>query len=319
MACGSAGMAGLAAWVQVGGTLATVSGAAVADAYDEPSTTISSLTGMREVPRDRIAIMSQDDINTLQPHPLPSQNGTATFVKPYGPLSFTAAGVVGKVAPSTTSTTAGTGNRTAALVNLATFLDGTPAITSSTNNTYVGKGRAIHFLWLPGVSYWYSQDCPGGRCGGVGVVPRDTGIRKIIAGVATLAGVEPPVAASKPSIETPLMLTPDGRSAVVTLLNFGPASCSWPHGQTQPPVCQTPPVAALSLNITIPFRPSAVSSVEHGQLNFTVQPHEGRAAAADSSASKYTVSLTALPLQHADFVLLESFVEPSESSESSLN
>eukprot|EP01048_Picozoa_sp_COSAG05_P031062 COSAG05_NODE_11138_length_529_cov_0.597674_1_plen_61_part_00 len=47
------------------------------------------------------------------------------------------------------------------------------------------------------------------------------GAGKIIAGVATaIAGVVAPVRASVQRVETPLMLGPEKKTAVVTLLNF---------------------------------------------------------------------------------------------------
>jgi hypothetical protein len=37
---------------------------------------------------------------------------------------------------------------------VATFADGSPAVTRNRGSGTVGKGTAIHFLWLPGLSYW---------------------------------------------------------------------------------------------------------------------------------------------------------------------
>jgi hypothetical protein len=56
-----------------------------------------------------------------------------------------------------------------------------------------------------------------------------------------------------------------------------------------------PPVSALSLNITVPFRPTNVTSVEHGRLQFSVAEQRG---------GSFGVTMS-LPLQAADFVLLE--------------
>jgi hypothetical protein len=266
----AAGSAGLAAWVQQGGTLVTVSGAGGEDAFDEPSTTLSDLAGVREAPRLRIEVMSDTTLNPFAPRStpmLPSMNGTATLTPGDTPLPFFAQGAVGKLSSG------GAGGATP----LASFADGSPAITSKAN----GKGRAIHFAWLPGLSYWFSSptDTIGNR-------PRDESLRQIIAGIATsLVGVTPPVTADRPRIETPLLLGPTKKTAVVTLLNF----------QAGQPV---PAVPALQLNITLPFKPKAVSSVEHGALTPT-----SVAAAAAGGGDEWQVSLT-LPLKFGDFVLL---------------
>ena len=196
---------------------------------------------------------------------LPSANGTAILAPGEAPLPFFAQGAVGKL------TSSGGGGATP----LATFADGSPAITSKAN----GKGRAIHFAWLPGLSYWFSS-----AAGTIGNRPRSESLRQIIAGIATsLVGVVPPVTVDRPRIETPLLLGPTKKEAVVTLLNF----------QAGQPV---PAVPALGVNITLPFKPTVVSSVEHGALTPTKVE-----AAAESNG--WVVSLT-LPLKFGDFVLL---------------
>ena len=265
----AAGSAGLAEWVMQGGTLVTVSGTGGSDAYDEPSTTLSDLAGVREPPRERIEVMSDTTLNPFAPHStpmLPSANGAVTLLPGGTSLPFFAQGAVGKLSSS------GAGGAQV----LGSFADGSDAITSKAN----GKGRAIHFAWLPGLSYWFSSD-PGT----IGNRPRAESLRQIIAGIATsVVGVVPPVSASVTRIETPLLLGPTKKTAVVTLLNF----------QEGQPV---PAVPALHLNITVPFKPKAVSSVEHGFLTPT------NVVAAAGGGADWVVSLT-LPLQFGDFVLL---------------
>jgi hypothetical protein len=214
--------------------------------------------------------MSDDTLNPFAPRStpmLPSANGTVSLGQGDESLPFYAQGAVGKL------TSSGGGG---SAHNLGAFADGTPAITSKAN----GKGQAIHFAWLPGLSYWFSQPA-----GAIGNRPRDDSLRKIIAGVATsVAGVTPPVSVSLPRIETPLLLGPDKTTAVVTLLNFR-------AGQ---PV---PPVAALDINVTLPFKPASVTSVEHGAVTPT------KVAALAGAAGEWLVSFT-LPLEFGDFVLL---------------
>ena len=160
---------------------------------------------------------------------------------------------------------------------LGTFKDGTSAITTNR----IGNGQAIHFAWLPGLSYWFSQTHE------IGNHPRDENLRKIISGIATsVVGVVPPVRASLPRIEAPLLLGPEKKSAVVTLLNF----------QAGQPV---PPVDSLQLNITLPFKPSTISSVEHGIL----APSELIPIGGGVQTKEWMVSLS-LPLEFGDFVLL---------------
>ena len=271
----AAGAAGLERWVTVGGTLATVSGAGVSDAYDEPAPALATLAGVTESSRDRIAIMSESDIDSGQSSPLPRQNGTATLtplLATMAPLPFTAIGVVGKLAVSDP-----------AVERLATFADGSPAITRNA----VGAGRALHFAWLPGVSYWFSQ-----RGNFEGKRPRDASCREIIARIAALAGAAAPVTASVPNVETPLMITPDGTGAVVTLLNFRAAGCTAAG-------CITPVIPALALNITLPFKPTRITSTTHGPLlSFSTRPTTTR------EGMGVVVAVT-LPLATADFVLFE--------------
>jgi len=84
------------------------------------------------------------------------------------------------------------------------------------------------------------------RAGSIGNRPRSDTIRQIIANLATdLAGIAPPVTASVTRVETPLLLAPDRKAAVVTLLNFGPG-------------LPVPAITSLDLNVTLPFLPTKV-------------------------------------------------------------
>ena len=78
------------------------------------------------------------------------------------------------------------------------------------------------------------------------------------------------------------MFSPNQKGAVVTILNF----------QAGQPV---PSVPALQLNITLPFKPATISSVEHGQ----VKQHD-----VSQKGSEWVIGVT-IPLQYADFLLIE--------------
>lgn len=101
---------------------------------------------------------------------------------------------------------------------LAKFADGSPAITSNADTAVVGKGKAVHFAWLPGLSYWFSATTF------VGNRPRDESTRKIIAGVSRAAGVTPLAVTTETRVETPLLLGLGKKSAVVSMLNFKPSA-----------------------------------------------------------------------------------------------
>jgi hypothetical protein len=270
----SAGAQGLASWVKAGGTLVTVSNAGTGDEYNEPSTVLSTLAGVTETSRQRIAVMSDTDINADQTPPLPISKGTADVTGGEA-LTFTAFGAVGKLSTVTKGPPHG------APITLAKFADGSPAITSNADTAAVGKGKAVHFAWLPGLSYWFSATTF------VGNRPRDESTRKIIAGVARAAGVTPPALASEARVETPLLLGPDQKSAVLTVLNFKAST-----------TVAAPPIPLLGLNVTLPFKPTKVTSVTHGALAFT--------ATTTGAPAGSIIVATKLPLKYADFVLFES-------------
>jgi hypothetical protein len=82
-----------------------------------------------------------------------------------------------------------------------------------------------------------------------------------------------------------------------------PLICSYKSHESRP---QVPPVAALSLNISLPFKPSTVESVQHGQIDhFTVAPARPPAGAASAAGTQEWVVSLQLPLEFGDFLLLE--------------
>ena len=132
----------------------------------------------------------------------------------------------------------------------------------------------MRFGFLPGVSYWFSH-----TPGTIGNRPRNDNNRQIISGLADRAGVVSPVVVSRTRVEAPIMLAPDKKAAVVTLLNYGPGL----------PVA---PIRNLSVSVALPFTPTAVQSVQHGDLQFTTTNEQGR---------MWNVSFS-VPLEYADFV-----------------
>jgi hypothetical protein len=81
-------------------------------------------------------------------------------------------------------------------------------------------------------------------------------------------------------VESPLMLAPDKKAVVITLLNFGPG-------------LPVPPIAELNVTVVLPFKPTRVSSAEHGKLRFV--------SFAAETAGEFVVALK-VPLRYADFI-----------------
>ena len=147
----------------------------------------------------------------------------------------------------------------------------------------------VRFGWLPGVAYWFShtETVPPTPIGwdnsNTGNRPRSEGIRRIIADLARTAGVIAPVVASATHVETPLLVTPDKKKAIVTLLNFSPG-------------LPVPRVPSLQLEVRLPFIPTTVESVEHGALTFTT---------ATSGTQQHIVNFTVPALTYGDFVAMK--------------
>ena len=114
-------------WMKDGGNLLTVSGAASGDRYSQPTTVISSATGIVEAPRQRKMIQWTSKLTAVD-----------TGAGDLG--AFTAYGVRGNVTDLPSS----------GLKQLAKFSDGSPAVVQ---NTAVGKGTATHFSFLPGIRF----------------------------------------------------------------------------------------------------------------------------------------------------------------------
>lgn len=274
----SAGMARLLAWADGGGTLVAVSGAGSGDAYNTPSSALSDAAKVTEPARKRLVFNGDDALDSVGTVP-GATKGTVPTKGTVGKTAFvTPAGTFGVLTPTAT-----------AAKTLGTYDDGTPAITRTAVGS--GGGSIVRFGWLPGVAYWFSHTAGhygrdaaptpvGWDNSNQGNRPRSEGMRHIISDLARVAGVEPPVVASASHVETPLLLTPDKTAAVVTLLNFSPG-------------VPVPPVSALRLEVTLPFLPTTVQSVEHGTLTFAAKP---------DGAKQHVVSFTVPELEFGDFI-----------------
>jgi hypothetical protein len=226
----------LAEWVRGGGTLVTVSNAATRDRYDQPDETLSTLTGLKTVSRDRLPMANLDSAPQVA-------KGKSAFG------DFTAFGARDTLPQS------------GGLVK-ATFDDGTPAIVEKT----VGRGRQIHFAWMPGISYMKSSSTTKDKL----PVGFSDAIRNCIVYPTRVAGVQLPVTVDRAMIETPLLLSKSG--GALTLLNWS--------GEK---------LGKASINAHVPFKVQSVTSVKLGRIPF--------------QKTKTGVSFS-LPLGGADIVLL---------------
>jgi len=226
----------LLAWVQKGGTVVTVTGAGAADRYNDPCDILSRGLGLAEQPRAREYL---------------DKNGALEAGKGAGSLgAFTAFGPRGTL---TVAPNKGV---------LATFAGGAPAMIERK----VGAGRAVHFTWMPGISYYKSSTTTKD------MLPQgfSTAIRAMITYPLQAAKVVPPVTVDRPMIETPMLLSDKG--AAITLLNWS--------GEEQ---------NGLKLTARVPFAVKSIESVKQGKLQF--------------SRTATGVAFT-LPLGGADIIML---------------
>jgi hypothetical protein len=228
---------GLVEWVRRGGVVVTVTGAGAADRYDDPCAVLAEGLGIAEKPHARMII---ENLGAL------AESGKG--VGPHGP--FVAVGPRGQWAAPRGEAA------------LASFADGAPAVVERK----VGLGRAVHFTWMPGLSYMKSSTGVKDRL----PVGFSAPLREMILHPVRTSGVVPPVTVDRAMVEAPLLLSAGG--AAVTLLNW--------TGEPLPQVAAT---------IRVPFAVRSVDSVRRGKLPFNAVPGG--------------VSLT-LPLDAADILLL---------------
>jgi hypothetical protein len=174
----------LVTWVSKGGTLVTVAGAAQCDRYNEPCRVLSKGLGIAETARERMLV------GNVYAFP-----GNGAVTGRFGQVS-----VVG---------TRSTLESEKGLSIQGRFEDGTPALVSRD----VGKGRAFHYNWMPGMAYARSPQNHNGM-----LVDWDSMHRAVILDPALQSGIRAAVRPDRPMVEAPLLESPAG--AVVTLLNW---------------------------------------------------------------------------------------------------
>ncbi|GEM_PF-739325 len=196
-------------WVENGGTLIAPAGGGLRDHYDRPLKTMMELFGIEGTHLEKRQNCMRPKLELLHARPLDrirfDFNGCKGEMDVYAyRQSFKLAGrteVIGR------------------------FLDGTPAIII---NEY-GKGRAILIGALPGLAYVKPAIpmLPYGR-GGTGELSGftptefDGRIRELIATLIGLAGVNPPVITSHPSVEAILLEDSDKRRPYIAIVNYDP-------------------------------------------------------------------------------------------------
>lgn len=278
----TAGMAGLLAWAAEGGVLATVSSAGGRDEYDEPSQALVRATGLAPVSRDRWYLRGEQVCLPPAGGPAPCQTFAGAAALPgVGRVPFRAYGLRDRAERPPAGAAAG-----------AKFADGVPAQIVAP----VGNGSALHFPWLPGVSYAYSRQS--------NATTETAGLRSLLANVAHQSGVRPPATVSEQQVEAMLLLTNrsdatgGGPGAVVGLVNWRCVSddCGPTDGA----------VSALRIHARLPFAPRSAFSAANGEpLEFrTGKACRGEAASqwAAPGEGGHVVCAT-LALAHADLVV----------------
>ena len=230
----------LVTWVEGGGTLIAISNAGAMDRYDEPSSILAGVRGAHNPERERALIPNLGALKALGRVTAVSGEATA-----WGPRDTLAQPVKGEV--------------------VAHFEDGSPAIIRRT----VSKGTVVHFTWLPGLSYVKSSS------GASGKLPWNFSsvIRNWIVAPVKDAGIQLPVEASEPMVETPMLCSRVG--AAVTVLNWN-----------------NDPLNKLGLTVRVPFRVKSVTSVIRGPLKFDHGPQTIRVS---------------LPITSADIVIIKPY------------
>jgi len=208
------------------------------DRYDEPSATMARLRGIHTPERERLLIPNLEAVAALGD----MRNGSMQAMA-WGPRDTLGGSATGGV--------------------VAHFEDGSPAIVRRT----VGKGTVVHFTWLPGLSYVKSSSHASGK------LPWNFSpvIRHWIVAPVRDAGIQLPVDASEPMVETPMLSSTVGTA--ITLLNWN-----------------NDPVKRLELTIRVPFRVRSVRSIVHGPLKF---------------ASGLRAVRVSLPLSSVDIIVIK--------------
>jgi hypothetical protein len=266
------GWAGVTKWAQAGGALVTVSGAGAFDEYGMVVGTprprwflqggaapSAPAGGCKFGPHKNVTVCSMWNGTTA------FGNFSAFGVRDTGDGTTSAS--VGPLPPPTT---------------LAAFDDGHPAVTLQ----QMGRGSLVHFPWMPGVSYAYQRAIGG-----------EAGLGGILANVSSQSGVCPPVIVSERRVETPLLLTPDGKSAVIALLNWR-CTENWCTANDTA-------VAELSVRARLPFTAARISSATYGSVAATPCSPGPPADPGNCEPPSVHVVCFALPLKFGDLVTIQ--------------
>lgn len=232
----AAGQAALVKWIKNGGHLMTVTGAAAADEYATPTTTLAKVTGIAEHPRERVMFEETSLLVAIA-------NGTGSLG------TFSAFGLRGHIKPLP--------DADGAVKTLATFDDGSPAIVRS-DEISGGTGSATHFAFLPCIHFNNTDPFHGT---GTTNWDNDTafmdGTLPYLQEFLTNAGVAPRVQLSMTHVETPLISSKTG--SILTLLNWRDA-----------------PVKAMKVTVRVDHKVDSVQLVSTGvRLKFKSTPSGG--------------------------------------------
>ena len=240
-------------WSRAGGVLVLSPFAGRFSEYNEPSELLSDLTGV-EQPLQPSNYFGQRWIlwaDSACYNPQNSWwcnvvNGTTSTAS--SNVSFSAWGVWSALSKGNATTLAAFSDKSAS-----------PAVTSSS----VGQGEVIQFGFWPGISWSYSQVSTGP--GAQSQPPKPAwapaaAMLEMLLGVLPEADRKGPVVASLPSVEKPLLLAPDGKSAIITVLD-------WRRVYSGP--CESPCerlAENVTLSATLPFRVATADEVFEGRL-----------------------------------------------------
>jgi hypothetical protein len=239
----AAGQVALVKWIKNGGHLMTVTGAAAADEYATPTTTLAKATGIAEHPRERVLFEETSWLVTVA-------NGTGSL----GP--FSAFGLRGHIKPLPDADGA------ASVKTLATFDDGSPAILRS-DKISGGTGSATHFAFLPCVHFNNTDPFHGTPNWDNDTAFMD-GTLPYLQEFLTKAGVAPRVQLSMTHVETPLISSDAG--SILTILNWRDA-----------------PVRAMKVTVRVDHKVDSVQLVSTGaKLKFNSAPSGGPGGSAYS-------------------------------------
>ncbi len=178
---------GMLRWVESGGTLLLTAGAGAHDRYNQPTSQLDAILGIRKSTLDR-QVYPADPKQVATSGQLMLEGKSFELRGPRESLDVTAEANV-----------------------TARFEDGQPAILESAH----GQGRIVRYAFYPGTSYLLSGVSEGDGALPTGFSPA---VRDHLGVVAKEAAVTMPVLVDRPMIEAPVLISE--RGIAVTLLNW---------------------------------------------------------------------------------------------------